>query len=151
MAGGAVRLVSGLGHLLTAILRDIVRLILPAFPEIDCPARKTVEHDVTRYLAVQIQAMPGYLRLPYKLALLGFGLLPFVRYGRCFRGLPASKQASYLALWNDAPVLPMRDFVKLIRSSALLVYFDHFLVIEGLEAQRRRLQVREEPQSAAND
>jgi hypothetical protein len=128
---------SDLSRGLTTTLRIIVELILPAYPPLDAPTCTTVHEHVTRYVASQIQSMPGFLRLPYKLAFVVFDWLPLLRYGRPFRRLPGATQTAYLALWNDGPIAPMRDFVKLIRSSALLVYFDHPLVMEKLEAERR--------------
>lgn len=121
-----------------AVLRDIVTLIVPAYPDLDAATRVTVEHDVTRYVASQIQQMPRFLRLPYKLAAASFNWLALLRYARPFRRLPADLQSSYLALWSEAPLGAMRDFVKLIRSSALLVYFDHPLVRRRLDAERRQ-------------
>ncbi len=121
-----------------AVLRDIVILIIPAYPDLDAATRATVENDVTRYVASQIQQMPRFLRLPYKLAVVTFNWLALWRYARPFRRLPAELQSTYLALWSDAPLGAFRDFVKLIRSSALLVYFDHPLVLQRLEAERRQ-------------
>jgi hypothetical protein len=157
-AGGAVRQASELSHGLTATLRAMVALILPAYPELDAAARGRVEHDVTRYVAAQVRSMPGFLRLPYQLALLGFEWLPVVRYGRPFRALPPAARAAYLALWSEAPIAAMRDVVKLIRSSALLVYFDDALVMRRLEEPPQRVpalveshKAAVEPHEAANE
>ena len=122
---------------LQRVLADVIERILPDYPLMDAATQRSVHVDVTRYVASQIAGMPGFLRLPYLLALLAFNWLALLRHGRPFRGLSIERQASYLALWNDAPIGPMRDFVKLIRSSALLVYFDHPLVLAQLESERR--------------
>jgi hypothetical protein len=121
---------------LSATLAAIVRVILPPHPELDAADRNTVEVEVTRYVARQIQSMPGFLRVPYRAALLAFDLLPLLRYARPFRALAPAGQAAYLAQWNEAPIAAMRDVIKLMRSSALLVYYDHPLVIARLEAAR---------------
>jgi len=118
------------------IVRNIVALLLPHNPEVEPALRQQLEGEVGAYVAEQIDAMPGFMRLPYKLVLLGFEILPVLRYGRRFTRLPRPRQASYLARWSDAPILPLRDFIKLIRSSALLVYFDHAALLTLLEAQR---------------
>lgn len=146
-----MRHASELSRTLTVILREVVTVILPADPELEGPARAAVERDVTRYVAGQIRSMPGFLRLPYQLALLGFDSLPLLRYGRRFRALPPAKRESYLALWNAAPISPMRDFVKLVRSTALLVFFDHPLVLQRLEEQRQGTRAPVAPHRAANE
>lgn len=124
-----------------ATLLEIVRVVLPSYPELDESSRGAIEHDTTDYVAAQIGSMPGFLRVPFRLALFGFEILPLLRHGRPFRALPPAKRLPYLALWSDAPLAPMRDFVKLIRSTALFVYFDHPLVLGRLEAERRRGRV----------
>jgi hypothetical protein len=120
-----------------AVVGEIINVLLPGYPVLDTAGRAAVEGDVTRYVASQIESMPGFLRLPYKLALFGFELLPLLRRGKRFGRLRDADRARYLAFWNDAPLAPMRDFVKLIRSSALLVYFDHPAVMQCLERERR--------------
>ncbi len=119
------------------ILADVIERIMPGYPLMEREQRHTVHVDVTRYVTAQINGMPGFLRLPYGIALCVFNSLPFLRYGRTFRRLPADLQARYLLLWSDAPFRPMRDFIKLIRSSVLFVFFDHPLVLAQLEAERR--------------
>jgi len=120
------------------VLGDLVVLIVPAYPHLEAPTRIAVERDVTRYVSSQIQLMPGFLRIPYKLAVAAFNWLALLRYGRTFRHLTADRQEAYLASWGEGPLGPARDFVKLIRSTALLVYFDHPLVLERLEAERQQ-------------
>jgi hypothetical protein len=136
--GGAAREKPKLTRGQLRVLAAIVRRITPDYPLMDTTVRAGVQADVSRYVASQIQGMPGFLRVPYKLALFGFAWLPLLRYARPFGRLPADAQLACLALWSDGPLASMRDFVKLIRSSALFVYFDHPLVIERLEAERRR-------------
>ncbi len=120
-----------------AVLRGIITLIIPAYPDLDTVTRGTVEDDVTRYVVSQIQNMPRFLRLPYQVAVVAFNWLALLRYARLFRRLPADQQDAYLTLWSDGPLGPMRDFIKLIRSLALFVYFDHPLVLQRLEAERQ--------------
>ncbi len=120
----------------TTTVRDIVATLLPSYPELEGRDRQVVERAVSDYVAAQIDAMPSFLRLPYRLALLAFEVMPAPRYGRPFGRLRPALRESYLASWSRAPVPPMRDFVKLIRSTALLVFFDHPLVRARLEQER---------------
>lgn len=121
----------------TAVVGEILQLLEPDYPELNEAERAATHGDVTRYVAAQIQGMPTHLRLPCKLALLVFDCLPLLRHLRRFVALPAARRRDYLALWSDGPIAPMRDFVKLIRSSGLLVYYDHPLVIRRLVAGRK--------------
>ncbi len=120
----------------TRVLSEIVRLLVPSYPKVDPAVKARVHADVTAFVVSQIEAMPSFLRLPYKLALITFNLLPLFWRGRPFVALPAAAQTAYVALWSDGPIGAMRDFVKLIRSCALLAYFDHPEVARRLDAQR---------------
>ena len=123
----------------TSVVAGIIGAIAPVYPDLEEAVRLSVHQDVTRYVTSQIQSMPSFLRLPYKLALTVFNWLAIVPYRRRFIHLPLAVQISYLAKWSDGPIGVTRDFVKLIRSCALLAYFDHPLVTQQLEAMRRVL------------
>lgn len=113
----------------------VVETILPSYPELPAASRIAVTRDVARYVDAQIDAMPPFLRLPYRAALSAFTWLPALRFGRSFGSLSAERRGVYLDWWTDSPIAPMRDFVKLMRSSALLVYFDHPSVRERMEGE----------------
>lgn len=114
----------------------IVDRLLPSAPELAAEARRRVAEASTRFVAVEIESIPRFLRVPYLLAVLGFEWLALLRYGRPFSRLAAERQRAYLALWSDFPIGPPRDFVKLIRGCALLAYFDHPEVRAALERDR---------------
>ena len=107
------------------VVAEIVGLVLPERPSLSAPERARVHSAVTGFVASQIEAMPTFLALPYRVTLVAFQLLSTLRYGRRFDGLNEASQAAYLALWSEGPVAPARDFTRLIRSCALLAYFDH--------------------------
>ena len=119
------------------VLSEIVRLLTPSYPQLDAATTARVQADVTTFVALRIAAMPSFLRVPYRIAITAFNLLPLLWRARRFVSLPATAQASYLALWSAARLGPMRDFVKLIRSCALLAYFDHPDVTQRLDAEHR--------------
>lgn len=123
---------------LVAILAGIIQLVIPSYPVLAPDRCEAVRVDVVRYVASQIRAMPGHLRLPYQVALAAFNWLPVLRHLRPFLALPPGAQQAYLRLWSDGPIAPMRDFVKLIRSAGLLVYYDHPVVQEQLIASSKQ-------------
>ena len=113
------------------VVEALVRAVVPIhseFPELALPLQDRVVRDVCSYVGGQITGMPAYLRWPYQLAITAFDLLPLLRFGSRFVELDRKQRSSYLAVWSDAPIAVMRDFVKLVRSCALLAYFDHPMV-----------------------
>jgi hypothetical protein len=115
------------------LLVHVVRPLLPDKPRLNGTRHLTVEQEVIDFLAAEIAAMPGYLRMPYQVALRGYNWLALLRYGRPYVGLDPSTQAQYMRSWSDSPLGSMRDFIKLIRSTVLLQYLDHPLVRAELE------------------
>ena len=115
----------------------IVDRLLPSAPQLPAEARRRVAEASTRFVVVEIESIPPFLRLPYLLAVVGFEWVAVLRYGRPFSRLAAEAQRAYLALWSDFPIGTPRDFVKLIRGCALLAYFDHPEVRAALERGRR--------------
>ncbi len=116
----------------------IVDCLTPAFPALDPEARATVLVDVTRFVGSQIQALPEFLRTPYKLALLGFEWLPVVRWRRRFSRLDGARRAAYVDMWSESPAGALRNFMKLIRGCALLAYYDHPALLDALGTQAGR-------------
>ncbi len=123
-------------------MAEIIRLIVPAYPDLEETERARIHSAVTAFVASQIESLPAHLYGPYRLAITLFGLLPLLRFGKRFALLDETVKEAYLALWSDGPIGPTRDFVKLIRGCALLAYFDHPDV-------RRRLPASPKPLSAA--
>jgi hypothetical protein len=118
-----------------ATVAAVVECLLPPFPVLDGPTRQAVLADVVRFTNGQVQALPEFLRLPYKLAITGFEWLPVVRWGRPFGRLDAARRADYVERWSAAKLGVMRNFVKLIRGCALLAYYDHPALRAVLDAQ----------------
>lgn len=118
------------------VLAGIAALLAPEQPRLDGATQSRVSRYVTRFVALQVENIPTYLRVPYLVAITGFQWLPVLRYGRRFLDLPVEAQRNYLALWSDGPLGPMRDFVRLVRGCALLAYYDHPDVRAALEAGR---------------
>lgn len=118
----------------TNVIARLVQVLAPQYPALDVTVRAAVQHDVTAFVVAQVKSMPSFLRVPYRLALVAFDWLAVLRYRKSFVALPDDKATAYLALWSDRGLGVTRDFVKLIRSCALLAYFDHPQVRVALEA-----------------
>ena len=114
------------------VVAEIVRLLTPRYPRLADDTQTRVHDDVMRFVGAQIMALPDFLRLPYRLAITAFALLPVIRYGRPFLALSDDAKRAWLTSWSDGKIGATRNFVKLIRGCALLAYYDHPLVRERL-------------------
>jgi gluconate 2-dehydrogenase subunit 3-like protein len=123
-----------LGTQATNVIARLVGLLAPQYPTLDTLTRSGVERDVSAFVGSQIQSMPSFLRLPYRIALVAFNWLAILRYGNTFVSLTDDRATAYLTLWSNEGLGLNRDFVKLIRSCALLAYFDHPAVRTEFEA-----------------
>jgi len=118
------------------VLAAVVDLLLPPSPELEAQTRRRVAEDATRFVVVEVESMPKFLRMPYLLAIVAFQWSAMARYARPCSRLASEQRQAYLSLWSHSRVGPLRDFVKLIRSCALLAYFDHPEVRAVLERGR---------------
>src|SRR5262245_27532246 len=82
-----------------ATIAQIVVQVLPDFPPLDASLRGAVAEDVVAYVTRQVGSQPTFMRLPLQLALIGFQLLPLLRYGRRFGSLAPAQRAEYLSWW----------------------------------------------------
>jgi hypothetical protein len=113
-----------------------VDALLPGEPVLSGDASIVARREVSGFVCSQIAALPAHLRVPYRVALAAFELLPVVRHGRRFSRLDEARKARYLGLWSGAPIAAFRNFVKLIRSCALLAFFDHPLVMAAMRSHQ---------------
>jgi hypothetical protein len=111
---------------------EILRTLMRRHLVLEGSAGEMVLADVADFVCAQVASMPSFLGVPYQLVLDAFDLLPFLRWGRRFSRLGETAKASYLESWSDGRVWLARDFVKVIRSCAVLAYFDHPVVRERL-------------------
>lgn len=118
-------------------LAALTTTLLPPWPDLPGPLRGEVEADVVDYVRRQIRRMPLFLRLPWTAVLLVFAAGAVVRYGRPFASLSSGRRRAWVSLWAESPLVPMRDFVRMVRSCALLAWFDHPVVSEALGASEK--------------
>lgn len=114
------------------LLNELIAALLPLQPELDPARREQVRGDVVAFVAAQIGGLPVFLRWPYRLAMVGFDYLALRPYGRRFVRLDMVRRRDYLSMWIHSGIGVKRDFIKLIRSCALLAFYDHPLVMERM-------------------
>jgi len=116
------------------LVRAVVTVLLPEYPQLPDDARGRVAEDVAAFLDAQIAGLATPLRLPYRLALAILDGLPLLRYGRPFTRLERAQRERWLDVWQARGGVATASVLKLLRSCALFAYFDHPVVIERLEA-----------------
>ncbi|MBU0679634.1 MAG: hypothetical protein KJ626_16145 [Verrucomicrobia bacterium] len=115
------------------LLSQIIEPLLPVEPSLAPESRKEVAESVVLFVSQQILGMPAYLRVPYLLFMKIFNWLSLRPYGRLFANLDPVKQKDYVSAWIHSSLGPKKDFIKLIRSCALLRFYDHPKVRDALE------------------
>lgn len=118
------------------LLTCLVPALLPSEPHLDPIQRTKIEEEVVNFVAAQIAAMPSVLRIFYQIALHGFNWLAVIRYGGRYTQLAVDRQRRYILSWSHSRIRMIRDFVKLMRSCALLYYLDHPLVMAQWESDQ---------------
>jgi hypothetical protein len=119
------------------LVTELVRTLAPEEPALEAATRDAVLADVTGFVRFEIDALPAFLGLPYRSALLAFDWLALLRYGRRFVALEPTRRCAWVSAWSGAGFGPARDFVKLLRSCVMLGYFDHPEVRSALAAAPR--------------
>ncbi len=114
------------------VLGAITLTLLPPWPSLPGTARYLVEADVVSYVHEQVRRMPTYLRLPFRIAVLAFALGAQIRHVEAFPRLAAKQRQAWVETWALSRIGALRDFIRMIRSCALLAYFDHPTVSEAL-------------------
>ena len=115
------------------VIGQTVTVLLPEHPHLNPETRGRVRDDVTAFVASQIDALPPFLNLPYRFALTVFDLAPLLRHRRRFRRLDVNVRAALLADWDMSALAAKRGYVRLIRSCAVLAYYDHPAVLRVLQ------------------
>ena len=117
--------------------------LLSRLPE---PERRVVTGDVMTFVSGQIQALPNRLRLLFRLGLTLFGLAVRLRHPLGLHALPAERRARIVEAWAFGRWSAPRKLFRLVRSTALLAFYDHPAVAALLDgsptAQSRLQQVR---------
>jgi hypothetical protein len=121
---------------LREVLALTIDVLLPDHPSLDAATSRMVRNDVVSFVVGQVEGLPSFLKLPCLLTVTAFDLTPIFRKGRPFRRLDVAARARTFAAWDTSPLAPKRNYTKLIRSCALLAYYDHPAVLDALHAEQ---------------
>ncbi len=95
--------------------------------------REAATRHAVAFTQAQVHALPQHFRLGFLAALraldataLGYGAVGFA-------ALPPRRQDRLLARWASSPIPQTRQFVRLVRSSALLAFFEYPAIADSFE------------------
>jgi hypothetical protein len=114
-------------------LRAIVEAMLPeGRPALNATATSSVRNDVVAFVAGQILMLPRRLRLAFTLGLAVFGAWVRLRRIQGFAAQPPAVRTALIDAWSFGEWGPGRKLFRLIRSTALLAFYEHPLVTAQL-------------------
>ncbi|MBZ0189213.1 MAG: hypothetical protein K8F91_23415, partial [Candidatus Obscuribacterales bacterium] len=91
----------------------------------DSERRAAVHEEVGRFTCTQIDCIPFRYRLLFKVGLVGFKLYIFVFTGKFLCDVPLARRRRLIEAWAFGKIALTRKFMKLIRSLAILAYYEH--------------------------
>ena len=100
------------------------------FNEEEC---REIHGEVGRFAFTQINCIPFRYKVLFDVGLFGFKSYIFACTGRFICDVPLAKRRKLVEFWAFGPIAVTRKFMKLIRSLAILAYYDHPLVQSRLD------------------
>jgi len=76
-------------------------------------------NDLTEFILTQRARMPDYLRVPMKMAALGFDWSGVLRRGKRFHSQPPEQRAQQINAWKTSNLSFQRDFIRYFESLAV--------------------------------
>jgi hypothetical protein len=78
---------------------------------------------VARFVLAQHAGMPDYLRLPFAVLTVAFGVAAVAIAGRPFHALPHERRWRVVGAWQRLPVSFARDLIRFYESLVVLGWF----------------------------
>jgi hypothetical protein len=111
------------------LLRSIVETLVPeGFRPPDATVALQVLDDVTAFVTAQVHMLPRRLHAAFVLGLVAFALWARLRGPRGFAAQPRAVRVALVNAWAFGGWAPGRKLFRLIRSTALLAFYEHALV-----------------------
>jgi hypothetical protein len=80
-----------------------------------------------------VKNLPRKFQVLFAIAMFGFNILVFLRYFRLFSLLKTATRTEIFNFWAYGKIAITRKLFKLVRSTALLAFYEHPAVAEALE------------------
>jgi len=98
--------------------------------------QETVTAYCADFVQGEIRSLSKKFQLLFTIGMLGFNLLIWARYFQIFTRLPLSHRIQIFNGWAYGKIPLTRQLFKLIRSTALLAFFEHPAVVRCLEDKK---------------
>lgn len=108
-----------------ALLRSLVDAFIP-WPRmtIEPAGRAAVLDSTTQFVVGQIRALPVRLRVLFSIGMIGFRIVVRATTGRGFCDLDLERRQRIVRAWAFGPVAPARQLLRVVRSTALLAFWE---------------------------
>ncbi len=97
---------------------------------------RTVVMYVADFMQGEIMSLSKKFKLLFAIGMFGFNSIVWLRYFKPFTALPLTTRVAIFNSWAYSRIPLQRQLFKLIRSTALLAFYEHPAVIAALEHQR---------------
>ena len=131
-----------LGTTFSETISDTASLFIYKLTEAALPLdsyKLTNQQEIISYVADFIQGeirnLSKKIQVLFSIGMFGFGTLVWLRYLRTFSQLPLTRRISIYNGWAYGKIPVTRQLFKLVRSTALLAFFEHPAVMNALKNQ----------------
>jgi hypothetical protein len=131
-----------LGTTFSETISDTASLFIYKLTEAALPLdsyKLTNQQEIISYVADFIQGeirnLSKKIQVLFSIGMFGFGTLVWLRYLRTFSQLPLTRRISIYNGWAYGKIPVTRQLFKLVRSTALLAFFEHPAVMDALKNQ----------------
>ena len=108
-----------------ALLRSLVESFVPDQElALDPAAHAAVVESTTTFVLGEVRALPVRLRVLFSIGMIGFRVIVRVTTGRGFCELALIDRRRIVDRWAFGPIVPARQWFRVVRSTALLAFWD---------------------------
>jgi hypothetical protein len=97
---------------------------------------KAVTSYVANFIHEEVNNLSKKIQLLFSIGMLGFNMLVWLRYFRTFSLLPLPTRVKIFNSWAYGKLALTRQLFRLVRSTALLAFFEHPAVIDVMENKK---------------
>jgi len=106
-------------------IRSLTEAVIPLDSiQVADPERERVASIAADFVQGQLESLPAHVRIVFSLGMLAFRLFVRARYLSNFCRLPLDKRSAIVSDWAYGRVAVVRQLFRVVRSSALLAFYE---------------------------